>query len=316
VTPDIRYVAGPPSSQSFFNEISATALPGWYFKWRADVGDLRREHAESLVRETHNLAVRTQYKYRLSNEAVAVLAFALMSFVLAAILILIAAARLPVNPASGTGSPPLSLNITVRAILAAVFFGYCALQLLATQRGEPPTVLELAYPAHQGHVSASRWRMVYVTVGALVVPQLLLLPTEPRVARVVLAVALPVLAWLILGLALPWYSKSEEDDQRAAARVLMPDPAIALPEATSRELARQHNAVVRRSWLAAGAIAACYAALGVVAAELSRYREILGLAGAYAAGLLLAASAVWQLGRKSARSVQQFRQDVEKPAAG
>jgi hypothetical protein len=86
VTPDIRYVPGPRRSQSFFNEISETALPGWYYKWRAKVSDpnpdvptLRREHNDSLVRETHNLAVRTQYKYHRSNEAVAVLAFALLS---------------------------------------------------------------------------------------------------------------------------------------------------------------------------------------------------------------------------------------------
>ena len=57
------------------------------------VPELKRERNDSLVRETHNLAVRTEYKYQRSNAAVAVLSFALLSFVLSAILILVAAER-------------------------------------------------------------------------------------------------------------------------------------------------------------------------------------------------------------------------------
>jgi len=316
VTPNIRYVPGPRKSQSYFNEISETALPGWHYKWRAKVSDpspdvatLRREHNDSLVRETHNLAVRTQYKYQRSNEAVAVLAFALLSFVLAAILILVAASRQPPNPASGTLPPPLTLNLTVRAILAGIFFGYCVLQLLATQRDKPPTVIERAYPARRFGVPVPFWRGCYVLVGSLIVPELLLLPSESAPWRMVLALATPGLAWLVLGLALPRYSESEEADQRTAAQAVM-DPQIALPAKASAEDQRKRNAAVRKAWLAALVIAGCYAALGAVAAGSTGHRELLGLIGAYAAGLLFAASAIWQLTRKNRRLVKEFRQTV------
>lgn len=316
VTPDIRYVPGPRTSQSYFNEISETALPGWYYKWgatvsdpRPEAADLRREHNDSLVRETHNLAVRTQYKYHRSNEAVAVLAFALLSFVLAAILILVAASRQPPNPASGTVPAPLTLNVIVRSILAAIFFGYCVLQLLATQRDRPPTVLERAYPARRAGLPVPIWRGCYVLVGSLVVPELLLMPSESPAVRMILAIATPAVAWLVLGLALPRFSKTEEDQQRSAAEAVTYS-RISLPPATSDEESKKRNAAMLRAWLAAFVIAACYAALGWVAAVSTAHRELLGLAGAYAAGLLFAASAVWQLTRKNRRLVDEFRQTV------
>jgi hypothetical protein len=230
--------------------------------------------------------------------------------VLAAILILVAASRQPSNPASGTIPQPLTLDITARAILAAIFFGYCVLQLLATQRGKPPTVIERAYPARRLGIPVPFWRGLYVLFGSLVVPELLLLPSESPTVRMVLAIATPGLAWLVLGLALPRYSETEENDQRAAAQAVM-DPQISLPSKTSAEDRKKRNTAMLRAWLAAFVIAACYAALGGVAAWSTAHRELLGLIGAYAAGLLFAASAVWQVSHKNRRLVKEFRQYVD-----
>ncbi|HJQ03463.1 MAG TPA: hypothetical protein VJ851_17840 [Jatrophihabitans sp.] len=313
VTPDVRYVSGPEVPQFYFNEISGTALPGWYRKWLHNSVELKRERNESLVRETHNLAVRTEYKYQRSNEAVAVLSFALLSFVLSTTLILVAAERQGVKS-------PLTLDVTVRVILAAIIFGYCLLQLLATRRDKPPTVLEMAYPTRHLGISVRIWSGLSVTVSSLVAPQLLLLPSEPAAIRAVAAIAIPVLAWLVLGLALPWYSKQAEQDQRVVALQILRDPKVSphpeneLPERTTPSKAKEHNARVRKSWLTVAVIAAGYAVLGVIAADSSAYRQVLGLAGAYASGLIITASAIWQLSRRAAVRAREFRQFVDRPA--
>jgi hypothetical protein len=308
VTPAIRYVSGPKTGQFYFNEISGSALPAWHRKWRQDIPSLKRERNDSLVRETHNLAVRTEYKYQRSNAAVAVLSFALLSFVLSAILILVAAERQDPKV-----NAPLTTNLTVRLVLAAAFFGYCVLQLLAGQR-KPPTVLDNAYPAHRLHVSVPAWGRLYVLVAALVAPQLLLLPSEPPVLRLVLGIGLPVLAWLVLGLALPWYSKSAEAEQRAVAVRLQRGDQVLLPDPTSSLEIRQQNSRIRRSWLAAGGFALAFAVYGALVAQWSAHRELLALCGAYAAGLLLVISTIWQIGRNTARRADKFRQEVEDQA--
>ena len=97
---------------------------------------------------------------------------------------------------------PLKLNWTIRLILSAVFFTYYLLQVLATQRSEPPTVLDIAYQDVRV-LPLQTWRNLYAVLTALVTPQLLLLPSEPSQLRLVLAVAVPVLGWLALYLALP-----------------------------------------------------------------------------------------------------------------
>jgi low affinity Fe/Cu permease len=80
--------------------------------------------------------------------------------------------------------------------------------------------------------------------------------------------------------------------------------------AASDEEREKRNAAMLKAWLAALVIAACYAVLGGFAAVSAAHRELLGLAGAYAAGPLFAASAVWQLTRKNRRLVDEFRQTV------
>jgi hypothetical protein len=308
VTPAIEYVPGPKTGQFYFNEIVGSALPGWHRKWRQDISALKRERNDSLVRETHNLAVRTEYKYQRSNAAVAVLSFALLSFVLSAILILVAAERQDPKV-----NAPLTTNLTVRLVLAAAFFGYCVLQLLAGQR-KPPTVLDNAYPAYKLRVSVPTWGRWYVLVASSVAPQLLLLPSEPPVLRWVLAIGLPALAWLLLGLALPWYSRTAETEQRAVAVQLQQGDQVLLPDPTTQREIRRNNARIRRSWLAAGGFALVHAGYGVLVAQWSAHRELLALCGAYAAGLLLVVSTIWQIGRNTARRADNFRQAVEDQA--
>lgn len=304
LTPAIRYVPGPKTGQFYFNEISGSALPAWHRKWRQDIALLKRERNDSLVRETHNLAVRTEYKYQRSNAAVAVLSFALLSFLLSAILILVAAERQDPKV-----NAPLTTNLTVRLVLAAAFFGYCWLQLLAGQR-KPPTVLDNAYPARRLHVSVPSWGRWYVLVASLVAPHLLLLPSEPPVLRIGLAIGLPVLAWLVLGLALPWYSQRTETEQRAVAARVQSGDQVLLPTPTSPAEIQQQKTRIRRSWLTAGVFAVGYAAFGVFAAQSSAHRELLGLSGAYATGLLLVISTIWQIGRGARRRADEFAHSV------
>ena len=113
VVPDINYAQGPRYGQIFFNEIARTALPAWYRKWRDSPEDLARERNDSLVRETHNLAVRTEFKYQRSNEAVAVLSFGLLSFLASAILILFASWQLKIANSATAAVAPLKLNWTI-----------------------------------------------------------------------------------------------------------------------------------------------------------------------------------------------------------
>ncbi|HEX8094914.1 hypothetical protein [Jatrophihabitans sp.] len=298
IAPTIRYVTEVESGQIYFNEISRTALPQWYLKWQQDTADLKRERNDSLIRETHNLAVRTEFKYQRSNEAVAVLSFALLSFVLSMVLILLAAGR------QQSGSP-LTLNLTARAILAAVLFGYSMLQLVGTQRNAPPTVLDTAYPARRWRIPAPWWNRLYAVLTSLVAPELILLPSVPERIRMPLAIAAPLAAWLALGLALPWRTTAVEQERRRVAEGLLGKFAAELPP-----MKTSGNRALR-SWLIALGVAVLYGAVGILAVRAPRYQEVLGLSGAYAAGVVLLLGGVWQIARRQARRAEKFRKEAE-----
>jgi hypothetical protein len=103
----MRWVNDVPASQLYFLEIAQVSVDEWRYKWRAGTARLAAERIESLVRETHNLGIRTSFKYDRFNEAVAALSVALLSFATSVALVAFAA---------GSGCHP-STNTTVWAKL-------------------------------------------------------------------------------------------------------------------------------------------------------------------------------------------------------
>jgi len=75
----VDYVSDVRVSQIYFGEISTVRLTEWEDKWKADGEKLETELTQTLVRETHNLAVRTQFKYGRTTEAIALFNLALLS---------------------------------------------------------------------------------------------------------------------------------------------------------------------------------------------------------------------------------------------
>ena len=122
-----KWVRDIRASQIYFYEISKISVDQWEDKWSAPAEDLKRERFSSLVRETHNLGVRTSAKYDRTTEAVAVLSFSLLAFALSIIYVAIAVA----TPAS---AHTIVLNWWQRLIVAWIFGCYAWLQTLGQIR--------------------------------------------------------------------------------------------------------------------------------------------------------------------------------------
>ncbi len=83
----VHWVSQHKTSQIYFAEIWRIGLRDWEAKWaNASEDDLNTEQAQALVGETHNLAVRTQFKYGRMNEAIALFNLALLFLSLTMIL--------------------------------------------------------------------------------------------------------------------------------------------------------------------------------------------------------------------------------------
>ena len=83
---------------------------------------LDRERVDSLIKETHNLGVRTRAKYDRTTEAVALLSMSLLAFALGVILVAIVATAPP-------GMRPIHMTLVQRIILGGIFASYCWIQL-------------------------------------------------------------------------------------------------------------------------------------------------------------------------------------------
>jgi hypothetical protein len=118
---------GIPSTV-YFHEIEKNTLGEWKGTWDLDSKTLTEERFRSLVGETHNLARRTSFKYNRTNEATAVLTWALIALSLtvsfAAIAVLdksqplLAPPGVPVTPVTLT----LPDMVLVGSVLAIVTF--------------------------------------------------------------------------------------------------------------------------------------------------------------------------------------------------
>ena len=69
-------------STLYFHEIEKSTPADWKLTWDRNAGELAKERRDSLIRETHNLALRTSYKYNRTGEATAVLTWALIALTL------------------------------------------------------------------------------------------------------------------------------------------------------------------------------------------------------------------------------------------
>lgn len=108
-------------SPLFFFPISRLRIAEWSRKTTAasavEAEQLLQERVETLVNETHNLASRAAYKHDRINEAVSLVAIALLSLLLAAVLTLIAAVS---TPAGEEAAPPVHLTLGNSILLGAL----------------------------------------------------------------------------------------------------------------------------------------------------------------------------------------------------
>jgi hypothetical protein len=128
-------------SQIYFYDIAGLGRDEWQRKWSAGRAALRAELAPMYRNETHNLAVRVDFKYARTNEAVAILSLGLLAFG-ATVLLFFAAVTAPcrgVQPA-GTCSSPVEFGAILRATLATLLGLYVFGQLLVQFRQNHMTV--------------------------------------------------------------------------------------------------------------------------------------------------------------------------------
>jgi len=200
-----RVFASPDAEVSpiYFFEISKLSLGQWQTKWTPSVEDrLLEEEHDALVRETHNLAIRTEFKYGRTNEAVAVLSFALATLAVAAVLVLVAA---------GTPSGAVPFDAPVKVALSIVLGGFVWLQIRTSMRHRIQSVEELYWVfVHEKRGGAIRG---WFPVSAALVP-VLILSADADDWRWSLAVA----AFTAVPLALFWRIRSDERDPAETAR--------------------------------------------------------------------------------------------------
>ena len=123
----IRWVNGVKASQIYFYEMSRVSVEQWEYKWSAPAESLKEERLSALIRETHNLGVRTSAKYDRTTEAVGVLSVALLAFALSIVFVGIVAA----TPQT---AQPIPLVLWQRVVIGGVFGCYAWLQTLGQVR--------------------------------------------------------------------------------------------------------------------------------------------------------------------------------------
>lgn len=135
-----------PVSMFYFYPISGATLQEWRAQWRgADSTDLANQYEDDLLRETHNLAVRADYKYSRSNEGVAFLSLAILLFLCSAVLILRAFAD------ASPGGPPQPVDLLTRLALAVTISAWLFLTMVSNLRyGELETDRIVGW-FNQGH---------------------------------------------------------------------------------------------------------------------------------------------------------------------
>jgi len=189
-------------SPVYFFEIAGLSLGQWQTKWDAPDEEIVAEERDALVRETHNLAVRTEFKYTRTGEAVAVLSFALASLATAAMLVLVAAAY-----AVG----PVPFEVPARTAVAIVVGGYVWLQIRISLRHRIQSVEELHW-VYGGSRWRARVRVAFPIMSASVPALLIAVPTQHW------AWSLTMAALAFVPFALFWRIREDERGDGESAR--------------------------------------------------------------------------------------------------
>lgn len=140
----MTWARGVPASQVYFYEIAGISLDEWERKWGASVQELKEERLRSLVRETHNLGLRTNSKYDRTTEAAALLSGSLLAFALAIVLVASAAS-------SPSGPESIRLEALHRVLIGGIFGFYFWVQLITLVRYARQSVDEIPPRGAQPH---------------------------------------------------------------------------------------------------------------------------------------------------------------------
>src|SRR5262249_3623701 len=107
----VDHAGGVEASQIYFTSIARVSLAEWRTKWSSPAPELENERLPMYVEETHNLAIRTNFKYERTTEAIATFSLALFAFGLAVILVF--------SAATTGGNAAVTPDLTLRLLLAA-----------------------------------------------------------------------------------------------------------------------------------------------------------------------------------------------------
>jgi hypothetical protein len=282
-------------SPIYFTEIAGTSLQQWYAKWQKPAADIARERHEALIRETHNLAVRTDFKYQQTKEAVAVLTFALLSLALSVVLVLGGITARTTDPAASATPAPIALS--TRVLLGLTLGAYVALHLFATARERRQTVVERA-AFNSGLIADLRRvsRTISPITAAAVPATLVAVPFSPTVLWYTVAVALPAVSLVVFTAGLPWVRMKELTESLTAQWRPLGDFST-LPPPVHNESGRTQerdraNKKLKSLCRIAALIALGYAVVGIISAVGSHYW--LQLLASYAAGVILLLAALVQ----------------------
>ncbi len=300
------------ASPIYFTEIAGTSLQQWYAKWQQPAVDIVRERHEAMIRETHNLAVRTDFKYQQTKEAVAVLTFALLSLALSVVLVLggITAQR--------ADAPPAPIPLSMRLLLSLTLGAYVALHLFATARERRQTVVERA-SFETGRLARVRQlaRVVSPIPVAAVPATLVAVPFSATGLWIAVAIALPVVSWLVFLASLPWVAEEEQAASLAAQWRPLGD-VTSLPPPVNDDAGRaaernKANARLTNLRRIAAVLALAYVVVGVISAIQSYYW--LQLLAGYGAGVILLLAALIQYTRARREQVRRWLRSTTVPPA-
>jgi hypothetical protein len=118
------------ASQIYFSEIAKVSVEQWREKWKGTESELKRERLDSFIKETHNLSLRTNFKYDRTTEALSVFSLALLAFSLAVGFAYLATTSMH----AGDPSDPVEISVRGRILLASVLASYTFVQLLSRLR--------------------------------------------------------------------------------------------------------------------------------------------------------------------------------------
>ena len=231
---NIHWVRGVRASQIYFFEMAGVSLDEWEYKWGESAEELKAERLDSLVRETHNLGLRTSAKYDRTTEAVALLSVSLLGFALSIIFVAIVAS-------SPRGEKPIALELWQRCVIAGTFACYCWLQLIARIRYDRQAVDETP---QRGTRSIDRRRFLgelsYATLLAILVADILVFERFERSWPGSVVWAIVTVALALASVAAFWCATWQVKVS------LGPKPS------TENSDSRQRSASYRRRWTLTG----------------------------------------------------------------